>query len=77
MHARGETVHEKPVFQDAFERRRGIAFAKTFNEGKEIPIQYEDGSLTGKMWTQQWVIWHREGRAAIFGIIVDVFDNGR
>lgn len=29
------------------------------------------------MWTQQWVIRHKEGRTAIFGVIFDFFDNGR
>ena len=77
MHARGETVHQLRTFGEAFHRRRGIAFAHTFNEGKEFPLTYTDGSRTGKSWTQQWTIRHREGRAAVLGVIFDVFQAGR
>ena len=77
MHARGETVHQLRTFTEPFHLRRGITFAKTFNEGREVPLAYEDGERTGKSWTQQWSIRHKEGRPAIIGVIYDQFDVGR
>jgi len=77
MHARGETVHRLPTFAEAFHLRRGITFAKTFNEGKEYPLTYEDGARTGKSWTQQWTLRHEEGRPAVIGVVFDRFDVGR
>jgi putative SOS response-associated peptidase YedK len=77
MHARGETVHRLPTFAQAFHNRRAITFARTFNEGMEHTLAYEDGTPTGKSWTQQWTIRHREGRVAIIGVVFDAFDVGR
>lgn len=77
MHARGETVHQLRTFTEGFHLRRGITFAKTFNEGKEFPLTYEDGQRTGKTWTQQWTLRHKEGRPAVLGVIFDAFDVGR
>jgi putative SOS response-associated peptidase YedK len=36
IHARAETIDEKPTFRDAFLKRRGLVFVETFNEGVEI-----------------------------------------
>ncbi|HEY0107742.1 MAG TPA: SOS response-associated peptidase family protein, partial [Rhizomicrobium sp.] len=36
IHARAETLDEKPTFRDAFFERRGLLVVDTFNEGKEI-----------------------------------------
>jgi putative SOS response-associated peptidase YedK len=36
IHARAETIEEKPLFREAFLYRRGLAVVRTFNEGKEI-----------------------------------------
>ena len=77
MHARGETVHQLRTFTEGFHARRGITFAKTFNEGKEFPLTFEDGQRTGKSWTQQWTLRHKEGRPAVIGVIFDAFDSGR
>jgi putative SOS response-associated peptidase YedK len=77
MHARGETVHRLPTFAEAFHLRRGVTFAWTFNEGLDHKLRYEDGTPTGKIWTQQWTIRHRQGRPAILGVIFDRFDVGR
>jgi len=47
IHARSETIDEKPTFRDAFiDGQRGIVVFQTFNEGKELP--------NGK--TEQWTI---------------------
>jgi putative SOS response-associated peptidase YedK len=36
IHARAETIDEKPTFRDAFAKRRGLVIVETFNEGEEI-----------------------------------------
>jgi putative SOS response-associated peptidase YedK len=36
IHARAESIDERPTFRDAFLRRRGLLVVRTFNEGKEI-----------------------------------------
>jgi putative SOS response-associated peptidase YedK len=36
IHARAETIEQKPTFRDAFLRRRGLVIVTSFNEGKEI-----------------------------------------
>jgi putative SOS response-associated peptidase YedK len=36
IHARAETIDEKPTFRDAFLKRRGLVIVETFNEGEEI-----------------------------------------
>lgn len=77
MHARGETVDTKTTWSDAFRYRRGITFAKTFNEGEEIPVTYDDGTPNGKNWTRQWTIKRKDGRPLIIGVIYDQFDAGR
>ncbi|MDX2236679.1 MAG: SOS response-associated peptidase family protein [Hyphomonadaceae bacterium] len=46
MHARSETIDEKPTFAEAFAQRRGVLPVATFNEGLEL--------ANGK--TQQWTI---------------------
>ncbi len=77
MHARGETVHQKPTFAEAFRRRRGVTWIKTFNEGLEVPVQFTDGTPAGKAWTQQWRVRRRDQQPAIIAVIFDEFDVGR
>jgi putative SOS response-associated peptidase YedK len=77
MHARGETVDRLPMWSDAFRYRRGIAWAKTFNLGKEVVIHDEDGDPTGRTWTQQWTVKPKDGKPIVLGVIYDVFDVGR
>jgi putative SOS response-associated peptidase YedK len=77
MHARGETVHTKTTWSDAFYHRRGITWAKSFNEGKEMMVFDEDGDPTAKTWTQQWTIKPKDGKPIIIGVIYDEFDVGR
>jgi putative SOS response-associated peptidase YedK len=36
IHARAETIDEKPTFRDAFLKRRGLVIVETFNEGEEV-----------------------------------------
>jgi putative SOS response-associated peptidase YedK len=76
MHARGETVDTKTTWRDGFRFRRGFTFAKSFNEGKEIPVVDEEGDLTGKTWTQQWTMRPKDGKPVLIGVIYDVFNVG-
>lgn len=47
IHARAETIDERPAFRDAFRNaQRGIVVMHTFNEGKDLP----DGK------TEQWTV---------------------
>ncbi|MDR3527679.1 MAG: SOS response-associated peptidase family protein [Rhizomicrobium sp.] len=49
IHARAETIDEKPAFRDAFRFRRGLLAVTTFNEGREItPTKTEQHVLTPK-----------------------------
>src|SRR5262249_49805972 len=76
MHARGETVNSKTTWSDAFRYRRGITWAKTFNEGEEIEVQFDDGTPAGKTWTRQWVFKPKNDKPIILGVIYDIFDVG-
>ena len=77
MHSRGETVHRLPTFAESFRFRRGITFAKTFNEGLEHALNDAQGRPTDKTWTQQWTLENQLGIPAIIGVIYDAFDVGR
>jgi putative SOS response-associated peptidase YedK len=65
IHARGETIDEKELFQEPFARRRGTLIVHTFNEGHEVSpsktIQHtitpDDGKPIGIA-----VIWSREAQ---------------
>ena len=47
IHARAESIDEKPTFRDAFRHRRGLVVCSTFNEGREItPTKTEQYVLT-------------------------------
>jgi putative SOS response-associated peptidase YedK len=47
IHARAESLDERPNFRDAFRRRRGLVVVRTFNEGKEItPHKTEQHTIT-------------------------------
>jgi len=66
IHARSESLDEKPAFADAFARRRAILPVRTFNEGREItPTKTEQHVITprdGKP-VAIAVIWERWGEA--------------
>lgn len=60
IHARAETIEQKPTFRDAFhDGQRGIVLFKTFNEGEELP--------NGK--TQQYTIRMGDRDAAGFAFL--------
>jgi len=62
IHARAETIEQKPTFRDAFFQRRGLVVVNTFNEGKEItPKKTEQHVITprGRTATAIAVIWGR------------------
>ena len=47
IHARAETIDERPTFANAFRYRRGLVVVKTFNEGKELtPSKTEQHVIT-------------------------------
>ncbi len=47
VHARSETLDERPTFRAAFANARGLLVVKTFNEGKEIaPRKTEQHTIT-------------------------------
>lgn len=66
MHARAETIDTRPTFADAFRRRRGILFVRTFNEGEELP--------NGK--TKQWTITPTDGAPIAIAVICEDWVNG-
>lgn len=62
IHARAETIEQKPTFRDSFFNRRGLVVVNTFNEGKEItPKKTEQYVVTPKarVATAIAVIWER------------------
>jgi len=62
IHARAETIEQKPTFREAFFQRRGLLVVSTFNEGKEItPRKTEQYVVTmpGRAATAIAVIWER------------------
>jgi putative SOS response-associated peptidase YedK len=47
IHARSESIDERPTYRDAFLNRRGLLIVNTFNEGKEItPTKTEQHIIT-------------------------------
>jgi putative SOS response-associated peptidase YedK len=74
IHARAESIDERPTFASAFRYRRGLVVVKTFNEGKEITptkteqhvITPEDGTLLAIA-----VIWERWGE--LHGAALETF----
>src|SRR5215469_12755431 len=77
IHARAETIEEKPTYRDAFFNRRGLVIVRTFNEGKEItPTKTEQHVITprdGKplgiavVW-ERWTA-HNEGALLTFAMV--------
>ena len=66
MHARAETIDQRPTFKDAFARQRGLLFVHTFNEGEELP--------SGR--TRQWVITPRDGAPVAIAVICEARRRG-
>ncbi len=66
IHARAETIEQKPTFRDAFFNRRGLLVVDTFNEGEEVtPKKTQQYVITprGRPATAIAVIWERWGGA--------------
>lgn len=62
IHARAETIEEKPTFREAFFNRRGLVVVNTFNEGEEVtPKKTQQYVVTprGRAATAIAVIWER------------------
>jgi putative SOS response-associated peptidase YedK len=59
IHARAESIEQKPTFRDAFFKRRGLVVVNTFNEGKEITPRK----------TEQYVVTLKERSATAIAVI--------
>lgn len=66
MHARGETIDEKPTFARAFAQARGVLYVSTFNEGEEL--------ANGR--TQQWTITPKDGKPIAIAVIYEIWERG-
>ncbi len=65
IHARSETIDERPTFRDAFlGGQRGIVVMRTFNEGKELPSSR----------TEQWTIDPGDGIPRGFAVLWRLFE---
>jgi putative SOS response-associated peptidase YedK len=65
MHARAETIDEKPTFAHAFRCGRGLLMVSTFNEGEEL--------ANGK--TKQWVITPKDGQPMAIAVLFEEWRN--
>jgi putative SOS response-associated peptidase YedK len=71
IHARAESIEQKPTFRDAFFKRRGLVVVNTFNEGKEItPRKTEQYVVTLKERSATaiaviWERWAEQGRGVL------------
>lgn len=63
IHARAETIEQRPTFRDDFFRRRGILPVHNFNEGEEISPRK----------TLQYVVTPRDGLPLGIAVIWDVW----
>jgi len=59
IHARAESIEQKPTFREAFFKRRGLVVVNTFNEGKEITPRK----------TEQYVVTLQERSATAIAVI--------
>jgi putative SOS response-associated peptidase YedK len=59
IHARSESIEQKPTFRDAFFRRRGLVVVNTFNEGREITPRK----------TEQYIVTLKERSATAIAVI--------
>src|ERR1700761_4866987 len=59
IHARAETIDEKPTYKDAFAKRRGLLAIETFNEGEEISPSK----------TIQYVVFPKDGKPLAIAVI--------
>ena len=61
IHARAETIEQRPTFREAFFKRRGLVVVNTFNEGKEITPSK----------TEQYVVTLNGRRATAIAVICE------
>lgn len=66
IHARAETIDEKPTYRDAFLNRRGLVIVETFNEGEEISPSK----------TLQYVVQPKDGRPLAIAVIWEAWRRG-
>ncbi|HWA03789.1 MAG TPA: SOS response-associated peptidase [Rhizomicrobium sp.] len=66
IHARAETIDEKPTYRDAFLRRRGLIAVSTFNEGEEISPSK----------TVQYVVSPKDGKPLAIAVIWEAWMRG-
>ncbi len=66
IHARAETIDEKPTYRDAFFQRRGLVVVSSFNEGEEItPTK-----------TAQYIITPNDGQPLAIAVIWECWSRG-
>ncbi|HEY2032110.1 MAG TPA: SOS response-associated peptidase [Rhizomicrobium sp.] len=66
IHARAETIDQKPTYRDAFLKRRGLIAVETFNEGEEISPSK----------TIQYVISPKDGKPLAIAVIWEAWMHG-
>lgn len=66
IHARAETIDEKPSYRDAFFKRRGLIVAETFNEGEEVSPSK----------TIQYVVRPKDGKPLAIAVIWEAWAKG-
>lgn len=67
IHARAETIEQRPTFREAFFKRRGLVVVNTFNEGKEITPRK----------TEQFVVTLKERPATAIAVIWERWSDAR
>ena len=67
MHARCETLDEKPTFREGFRERRGLLEVLHFNEGHEV----------SKSRTDQYVVRRKDGKPLFIPVIFEVWVNAK
>ena len=66
IHARIETIDEKPTYRDTFAKRRGIIVVSSFNEGEEItPTK-----------TRQYIVKPNDGNPIAIAVIWERWSRG-
>jgi putative SOS response-associated peptidase YedK len=66
IHARAETIDQKPTYRDAFQKRRGLIAVETFNEGEEISPSK----------TIQYVVSPKDGKPLAIAVIWEAWMRG-
>jgi len=64
IHARSETIDNKPTFRDAFRERRGIVVVKSFNESREVRSR-----------TVQHVVRPQDGKPLAIAVLWEAWEH--